>query len=131
MHRHRLFARLEKLVPAHAVRRSRRCLALDKIENAPLRSCVRQIEFHMKQETVELGLGQGKRTLVLDWVLGGHDHERIGQGMGDPGGGHLALSHGFEQGRLHFGRGAVDFIDQDKRMEHRPLDEFESRPFRA
>jgi hypothetical protein len=31
----------------------------------------------------------------------------------------LSLFHGFEQGRLHLGRGAVDFVGQHKIAENR------------
>ena len=51
--------------------------------------------------------------------MSGHDEEEIGELVGLAGDGDLALFHGFEQGGLHFGRGAVDLVREDEVVEDR------------
>ena len=69
---------------------------------------------HTDQEAVELGFGQGKGSLVLDRVLGGEDHEGIGQRMGHAIDGDLALLHRLQQRGLGLRCGAVDLVGQDE-----------------
>ncbi len=64
------------------------------------------------EEAVELGFGEGEGAFVFDGVLSGHDHEGAGQGMGDAVDGDLLLLHGFEEGGLGAGGGAVDLVGQ-------------------
>ena len=112
---------------ARALRRRRRtALGLDEVEDCPLDLGAGERELHVEEEAVELRLGQREGALVLDRVLGGHHHEGVGQGPGDPAGGDLPLGHGLEERRLHLGRGAVDLVDQHERVEERAGDEVEA-----
>ncbi|MNV94773.1 hypothetical protein D3C71_1896000 [compost metagenome] len=45
--------------------------------------------------------------------------------------GDLAFAHRFQQRGLHFGRGTVDFVGQQDRMEDRAGHEFEATFLRA
>ena len=73
----------------------------------------------MKQEAVELRLRQRIGALLFDGVLGGHDQEQPGQGIGGGTHGDLAFRHGLQQGGLHLGRGAVDLVCQDQVVKQR------------
>ena len=88
--------------------------ALDEIEDGALGLGAGQGESDVEEEAVELGLGQREGALVLDRVLGGDDHEGVGQRPGGAAGGDLALGHRLEQGGLHLGRRAVDLVDEDE-----------------
>ena len=79
----------------------------------------RVIDHRLHQEAVELGLGQVVGTLLLHRILGGEDHEQLGQGVGALADGDLLLGHGLQQGRLHLGRGAVDLVGQQDVVEER------------
>ena len=74
----------------------------------------RVIDDEFEEETVRLGLGERVRALLLDGVLGGHHEKRLGQLDGLPADGHLPLLHGFEEGGLDLGGGAVDFVGEDE-----------------
>ena len=74
---------------------------------------------HLEQETVDLCFGQGVGAFLLDGVLRGHHHERLVEGEGVVADGDLALLHGFEQGALHLGGGAVDFVGEHEVGENR------------
>jgi hypothetical protein len=67
---------------------------------------------------MRLRLGKGIGALLLDRILGGQDEERLLQRKRLLSEGHLALLHGFEQGGLDLGRGAVDLIGEDEVAEH-------------
>ncbi len=73
----------------------------------------------MHQKAIELGLGQGIGTLLLERVLGRHDEKDFRQRIGLAADRDLPFGHGFEQGRLHLGRRAVDFIGQNQIVEQR------------
>ncbi len=62
---------------------------------------------------------------VFDRVLGGEHQERLGQAQGLAFERHLSLLHGFEQGGLGLGRGAVDLIREQNVGEDRTLAQFE------
>ena len=66
----------------------------------------------LKQEAVELGFGQAVRALLLNGVLGGEHHKGRGHFVGRAVLGYGALLHHLKQGRLRFGRGTVDFVNQ-------------------
>ena len=68
---------------------------------------------HLEHEAIKLGLGQGVGAFLLDGVLGGHHDEGFFERVGLAAHGDLALLHGFQQGRLGLGRGAVDLVSQD------------------
>ena len=128
MRRHRRGARLRdlgRMDRGHTARDLARRLALDEVEDPPFHGCVGQRHLDLQHEAVELRLGQRERALVLDRVLRRHHHERLGQLVGDSRRRHLVLCHGFQQSRLHLGRGAVDLVDEHQRVEDRPLDIFE------
>ena len=67
----------------------------------------------LEEETVHLRLGQHVGALFFDGVLGGHDHEGIGQLVVDAADRGLAFLHGLEHGGLGLCRGAVDLVEED------------------
>ena len=76
--------------------------------------------MHLEHEAVELRLGQLVGALLLERVHRGEHEERVRQFVGLVAEGDLALLHGLEQGALHFGRGAVDFVGQNEIGKNRP-----------
>ena len=82
-------------------------------------------DLDVEHEAVELGFGQRIGPFLLDRVLRGDDEERIGQVVGLPADGDLALLHRLQQGGLRLGRRAVDFVGQQDVREDRPFDEAE------
>ncbi len=101
-----------------------------QLENGQLRRGIGIADGHVHHETVQLGLRQGEGALLLDRVLRGHHHEQFGQAPGTASHGDLSLGHGFEQGRLHLGRRAVDLICQHDVMEQRTALELEAARLR-
>ena len=79
----------------------------------------------LHQEAVELGLGQPVGAGLLDGVLGGDDHERATDRVGDAVDGDPSLLHHLQQRGLGLGRGAVDLVGQDDGVEDRPGVELE------
>ena len=79
----------------------------------------RVVDEHLQHEPVDLRLGKRIGPVGLDRVLRRHDQEGVGQGVGLPADGDLALLHRFEQGALHLGRGPVDLVGQDQVGEDR------------
>src|SRR5690606_4269024 len=75
--------------------------------------------------TVELGLGERERALVLNRVLRRHDHERLRQLVADAVDGDLPLLHRLEERRLRLRRRAVDLVGQDDLGHDRPGVELE------
>ena len=75
-------------------------LGLDEIEDGALGLGAGEDQGDVEEEAVELGLGQREGALVLDRVLGGDDHERVGERPGGAAGGDLALGHRLEEGGL-------------------------------
>ena len=80
---------------------------------------------HFEEEAVQLGLGQRIGAFLLDGVLRGHYQERHFELIAFAGRRDGAFLHGFEHGRLGFGRGAVDFVGQADLGEDRPALELE------
>ena len=81
------------------------------------------------REPVELGLGQRKRALLVDRVLGRDHEERRRQRSRHSVDGHLALGHRLEQCRLRARHRAVDLVDEHHVGEHRSGAELElARP---
>ena len=80
----------------------------------------------MQQKAVQLRFGQGVGALLLDGVLGSHDQEQGRQGIGFTAHRDLPLGHRFQQGRLHLGRRAVDFVRQHQVVEDGSLLEMEA-----
>ena len=78
------------------------------------------------QEAVELGFRQRKSADLVDRVLRGDDEERRGQRVRDAIHAHLLLFHGFQQGALRLGRGAVDLVGEDHLGEQRAGLKFET-----
>ena len=66
-------------------------------------------------------LGQRICALLINRVLGGQHQERRRQRHRLAAECHLPLLHGFQQGRLHLGGRAVDFVGQHEVGEHRAL----------
>jgi hypothetical protein len=79
--------------------------------------------FH--EEAVELRLGERKRALVLDRVLGREQEERLGQESRLAVDRHLALGHRLEQGGLRLRHRAVDLVDEQDVREDRARPELE------
>jgi hypothetical protein len=69
---------------------------------------------NLHEKTVELGLGQRVRTLHFDRVLRGHYQERNLELVRGGPAGDGPLLHGFQEGGLGFGGGAVNFVGQDE-----------------
>ncbi len=86
---------------------------------------LRVIDENLEHETVNLGLRKRIGSLLLHRVLGSHHKERLGKGIGIFTESHLMLLHCLEQGRLHFGRGAVDFVGKHEVGENRAFVNFE------
>ncbi len=72
-----------------------------------------------QQEPVELALRKRIRSLELERVLRGDDHERVGQPMRLAVGRNLRIAHGFEQGALGARRSTIDFVGQHDVAENR------------
>ena len=79
----------------------------------------------LNQESIRLGLGQGKGALQFHRVLGGEHHERTWQRHGIDIDRHLAFLHGFEQAGLGARRSQVDLVAQQDLAEDRPRPKFE------
>jgi hypothetical protein len=86
---------------------------------------IRIADVDLEHEAVLLGLGQRIRAFLFDGILRGQHEEGIGQRMPHAAHGNLPFLHGFEHGRLRFGRGAVDFVGQNTVGEQRPFQEAE------
>ena len=84
---------------------------------------VADVEPH--REAVELRLRQRVRALVLDRVLGRHDHEGPAQRVADAVDRDLILLHALEERRLRLRWGAVDLVDEEKVREDRARPELE------
>ena len=56
---------------------------------------------------------------MVEWVLGRHHEERLGQPMGDAVDGHRVLAHCLEQCRLHLRARAVDLVREHHVREQR------------
>ena len=78
------------------------------------------VEQHFHHKAVHLRLGQRVGTFLFDGVLRSQHHKQCGQRVAVAGDGDLPFFHGFKQGRLHLGRGAVDFVGQDQVAKQRP-----------
>ena len=81
--------------------------------------------MEFEQEAVELGFGEGEGAFVFDGVLGGEDEEGFGEKMGGAFDGDLGFLHGFEEGGLGAGCGAIDFICEEDVDEEGAFDEGE------
>ena len=75
-------------------------------------------EADLHHEAVDLRLGQGVSSFLLDRILGGEDEEWVGQLVRFGADGDLVLLHRLEQGALHLGGSAVDFVGKDEVGEH-------------
>ncbi len=87
--------------------------------------CASRTELEPDEEAIELGFRQREGALVLDRVLGGHDEERVGQLVGRPVDGDLALLHRLEECGLGLWRRAVDLVGEDDLAHHRAGPELE------
>ena len=83
------------------------------------------VDEDFEHEAVELGFGQGVGAFLFDGVLGGEDHERLGEVEGFAADADVAFLHGFEQGGLDFGGGAIDFVGEDDVGEDGAAADFE------
>src|SRR5436190_17242908 len=74
----------------------------------------------LQHKTVDLSFGQWIGPVVLDWVLGGQNHEHRAERMGLASDRDLALLHGLEQRTLDLGGGSVDLVDEQEIGEDWP-----------
>ena len=75
---------------------------------------LRQVVNHdVEHEAVELRFGQRVGAFHFNRVLRGEHEKRFRQRVTDARGGDLMFLHGFEQRRLGFRRGAIDFVGQN------------------
>ena len=98
----------------------RRRARAHQIEDLPLLGARGIRDVELEHEAVELRLGQRVGAFLIERILRGQHQERIGQRIGRVADGHLPFLHGFEQGALHLGRGAVDFVGEDQVGKERP-----------
>ena len=70
----------------------------------------RIVDANVKHEAIDLGFGERIRTLLLDWVLSRHDHERLVELVAGIPDGDLELLHRLQQCALHLGRRPVDLV---------------------
>lgn len=107
------------------------CLATRLLEDAAFHRSLRVADLDVHEEAVELGFRQRVGAFLLDRVLCRHHQEQLWQVVGAAADRNLALGHGFEQRRLHLGRGAVDLVGQHQVMEDRALLEHEGAGLRT
>ena len=74
---------------------------------------------NLEEEAVKLGFRKLVGAFLVNGVLRGKHQEGVRQAVGGFPQGYLAFLHGFQQGGLDLGRGAVDFVRQDKIGEDR------------
>ena len=74
---------------------------------------------------MDLSLGQGVRSVLLDGVLGRKHDERARQPVRHTLDGHLALLHCLEECRLGLGRRTVDLVGEEDVSEDRAGPELE------
>ena len=84
-----------------------------------IRRCAVDVDF--EKEAVQLRFRQGKGSFQFNGVLGGKHEKGGGEGMGLSHDGDAAFLHGFQQGGLGLGGGAVDFIRQHNVGEDGPF----------
>ncbi len=87
-------------------------------------------DLQLEEEAVELGLGQRVGAFLLDGVLRRHHEEGRFERVRCAIDGDAALLHGFEEGGLRLGRGAVDLVGEEDLREDRPVLELELAPVR-
>ena len=79
------------------------------------------LHLQLEHEPVHLGFRQRIGPLLFNGILGGEHQERFFQGEGCISDGDLFLLHRFQEGALHLGWRAVDFIGQDDVGKNRSL----------
>ena len=85
----------------------------------------RVIHVRLEQEAILLRFRQRIGPFVLDRVLRGQDHERVGQRLLDTLEADAVLLHRFQQRGLHFGGRAIDLVRQQDVGEDRTLSDAE------
>ena len=93
--------------------------------DGPLLGSTRIIDLDLKQEPIQLRLGQRIRSFLFDGVLRRQHKERLGQFMIDAALADSSLLHRLEHGRLRLWRRAVDFIRQNDVRENRTFEKLE------
>src|SRR6202042_1711326 len=95
-------------------RQARYCVVPDlpAIESEDLSLMISRgiIHAHVQQKAVELRFRQWIGALLLDRVLGRHDHEQFREPMGSRAYRDLPFRHGLQDCRLNFGRRPVNFV---------------------
>ena len=80
---------------------------------------------NLEHEAIFLRFGQRIGSFILDGILRGEHGEAGRQPMRFAVDGHRPFLHGLEQGRLRLRRGAIDFVGEQERSEHRTFDQSE------
>ena len=102
-----------------------RMVALLLVEDHDLLERLGIAEPDPEHEPVELGLGKGERSLVLDRVLGRDHEERVRHRVGRAVDRRLPLLHRFEEARLGLRRRPVDLVGEDDLAHDRAGPELE------
>ncbi len=82
----------------------------------------------LEKETVQLRFGQRISAFLVNGILRGQDEERFDQLADFAAGGDAFFLHRFEHGGLGLGRGAVDFVGENRVRENRAALELEFAP---
>ena len=88
------------------------------IEDRALFATVRIFDQDLQHEAVDLRFGQRIGAFLFERILRRQHEERIGQTMALVAERDLALLHRFEQGALHLGGRAVDFVREHEVREN-------------
>ena len=115
---HQLLPLLD-LVAVHDLLRRRPFAARGAVEDGRHLLAAGVVDDQLEEEAVELGFRQRIGAFLLDRVLRRHHEERLFQLVDGAADGDAVFLHGFQQGRLRFRRGPVDFVGQHDLGEER------------
>ncbi len=88
-------------------------------KNSPFLIARRIADFQFEHETVNLRFGQRIGAFLLNRILRGQNQERFFQFESLFADGDLFFLHCFEQGALHLGGRAIDFVGQNQIRKNR------------
>ena len=80
---------------------------------------LRITDIQFQHEAIELRFRQLIRAFLFERILRGQHEERIGEGISLVADRDLPFLHRFEQGALHLGGGAIDFVRQESDWKKR------------
>ncbi len=113
-------ARGHNRLSIHNGLRGRRRFARHHLNDAAFIGACGVGDDDLEHEAIQLGFRQGVSAFLFDGVHRGQHHKRLWQAVGGIAQGDLPLLHTFQQGRLDFGRRAVDLIGQQQVGEDWP-----------